>query len=350
MIALLFAGAVAFGMAILLTPWAVRFLRRHDIGQFIQEEVAGHFHKQGTPTMGGIVMIVAALIGYLITHIRIWSATEGFFAPTLQPLHPAGLLALGALAGMGSIGLLDDYFKVRRRHNRGLNKRAKFAGQVVVAGLFAWGAVTAGASTNLSFTRPLTIDLGPLYVVWVLLLLVATANAVNITDGLDGLASGSAALVFGAFMIIAFWQFRHPEFYGGGFALELSIMATALLGAVLGFLWWNGTPAQVFMGDVGSQALGGAIAALALLSNTHLLLLVIGGLYVAETASVILQVASFRLFGRRIFRMAPLHYHFELLGWPETTVVVRFWILAAIAAALGLGIFYGDFIAGGGVE
>ncbi|MGH9168464.1 MAG: phospho-N-acetylmuramoyl-pentapeptide-transferase [Acidimicrobiia bacterium] len=352
MIALLFAGAVAFMTAILITPWAIRLLRRRKIGQFIQEEVAGHFHKQGTPTMGGVVMIVAALVGYLVTHVRVWSPTEGFFPlQLLRPLQPGGLLVVGALTGMGLIGLVDDYLKVRRRRSRGLSKGAKFLGQVLVATLFAWGAVEAGASTQLSFVRPLGIGLGPIYGLWVLVMLVATANAVNLTDGLDGLASGSAALVFGAYMIIGFWQFRHPEFYLNDFSFALAVVATALLGAVLGFLWWNGTPAQVFMGDVGSQALGGAIAALALLSNTHLLLLVIGGLYVLETVSVILQVAAFRLLGRRrIFRMAPFHYHFELLGWPETTVVVRFWILAAIAVALGLGIFYGDFVFVEGVE
>jgi phospho-N-acetylmuramoyl-pentapeptide-transferase len=186
-------------------------------------------------------------------------------------------------------------------------------------------------------------------VLWVLVMLTAAANAVNITDGLDGLASGSSALVFGAFVIISFWQFRHPEFYEIVGTLELALLAAALTGAVLGFLWWNAAPAKIIMGDTGSQALGGAMAAMALLTNTHLLLVVLGGLYVTETMSVILQVVAFRGFKRRIFKMAPLHHHFELKGWPETMIIIRFWILAALFVALGLGLFYGDFIASGGI-
>jgi phospho-N-acetylmuramoyl-pentapeptide-transferase len=185
--------------------------------------------------------------------------------------------------------------------------------------------------------------------VWVLLMLTAFSNAVNLADGLDGLASGSGALVFGAFVIICFWQFRHPEFYEVIGTHELAILAAGLTASTLGFLWWNAAPARIIMGDTGSQALGGAMAALALLTNTQLLAVVLGGLYVMETVSVVLQVASFRAFGKRIFRMAPIHHHYELKGWPETTIIVRFWILAALFVALGLGLFYGDFIMSGGI-
>jgi phospho-N-acetylmuramoyl-pentapeptide-transferase len=178
---------------------------------------------------------------------------------------------------------------------------------------------------------------------------VGAANAVNFTDGLDGLAAGSSTRVFGAFTVIAFWQFRHPEFYGIIGTLELAMLAAALMATAAGFLWWNTAPARIMMGDTGSQALGGAMAAMALLSNTHLLLVVIGGLYVIETVSVILQIASFRGWGKRIFRMAPIHHHFELKGWPESTIVVRFWIIAGLSVALALGLFYGDFITYGGV-
>jgi phospho-N-acetylmuramoyl-pentapeptide-transferase len=245
---------------------------------------------------------------------------------------------------MGIIGFIDDYQKYARKQNLGLSKRWKFGGQLLVAAIFAWGAVAADVSTEISFTRELGLDLGWAYPIWVLFLLTAAANAVNLTDGLDGLAAGSSALVFGAFVIIGFWQFRNPSVYAVDGALDLGIFAAALLGAVMAFLWFNAAPAELFMGDVGSQALGGAMAALALLTNTHLLLGVLGGLYVMVAGSVILQVASFRLLGTRIFRMAPLHHHFELGGWPETTVIVRFWIIAGICVALGLGIFYGDFI------
>ncbi len=343
MIGLLAAAAASLLVAIFGTPWAMRILRRRQIGQFIQEEIAGHSHKQGTPTMGGLVIIVAAVVGYLVAHVRVWIPGEGIELE-VRPLAAGGLLAMGALVGMGAIGFLDDLAKFTRQRSVGLNKRAKFGGQLVVAGLFAWGAAEAGVDTGLSFARPLGVPLGVFFFVLVLLMLTGAANAVNLTDGMDGLAGGSAALVFGAYTIITFWQFRHPESYTALDPLELGLVSAAMFGATLGFLWWNAAPARIFMGDVGSQALGGVMAALALLSSTQLLLVVLGGLYVAETLSVILQVASFRLTGRRIFRMSPFHFHFDLAGWPETTIVVRFWILAGIAVALGLGIFYGDFI------
>jgi phospho-N-acetylmuramoyl-pentapeptide-transferase len=344
MISLLVAGTFAFTLTILITPWAIRLLRRKSIGQFIQEEVEGHLHKRGTPTMGGVVIVIAVIVGYLFAHLRIWSPDGGFLFE-VRPFTAEGWLALFALAGMGVIGLADDLAKVRKGHNLGLSKRWKFGGQLAIAGLFAWGAVAAEVSTELAFTRGIGFDLGPVgYFVLVLVMLTAAANAVNLTDGLDGLAAGSGAFTFGAFTLIAFWQFRNTEIYGVAGSLDLGMIAAALFGAGLGFLWWNAAPAKIFMGDAGSQALGGAMAALALLTNTHLLLIVLGGLYVMETVSVILQVAAFRLFGRRIFRMAPLHHHFELAGWPETTVIIRFWILAAIAVVVGMGLFYADFL------
>ena len=211
--------------------------------------------------------------------------------------------------------------------------------------MFAWGATEAGVSTELSFVRPLGIDLGPvLFFLLVLFMLTATANGVNLTDGLDGLVAGSSALVFGAFVLIAFWQSRNPSFYNVDGALDLAVFSAAVLGSALAFLWWNAAPAKIIMGDTGSHAIGGAMAALAILTNTQLLLIILGGLYVMETVSVIMQVVSFRAFGRRIFRMAPIHHHFELKGWPETTVIIRFWILSGIMVAVGIGIFYADWV------
>ena len=347
MIAMLLSASMAFLVTIVLTPIAIRFFRAQGIGQFIQDEV-DHAHKQGTPTMGGLVMILAVTLGWLAGHLDA-RTPEGDISLNFKPFLTPGLLVLLAFVGMGLIGFLDDLAKVTKARNLGLKKRWKFGGQLAIAALFAWGAIGDSASTELAFTRPLGIDLGWFYAVLVLVMLTATSNAVNITDGLDGLASGSAALVFGAFVIISFWQFRHPEFYAVVGTLEIAVLSAALVGATLGFLWWNAAPAKIIMGDTGSQALGGAMAALALLTNTHLLLVVLGGLYVLETVSVILQVISFRGFKRRIFRMAPLHHHFELKGWPETTVIVRFWILAALFVALGLGLFYGDFITSGGI-
>ncbi|GIU92920.1 MAG: hypothetical protein KatS3mg011_1826 [Acidimicrobiia bacterium] len=241
---------------------------------------------------------------------------------------------------------LDDLVKYTRRRSLGLGKGSKFAGQLLVAGVFAWGADRIGVSTQLGFARPLGIDLGPFFVLLVLLMLTGAANGANLTDGMDGLAAGSGALMFGAYVVIAFWQARNPTTYP--FATdprEVAIVAAAMFGATLGFLWWNAPPARIFMGDVGSNAIGGALASFALLTGTHLLLVLLAGLYVAEALSVILQVASYRLFGRRIFRMAPIHFHFDLAGWPETTIVIRFWILAGIGVALALGLFYADFIA-----
>ncbi len=346
MIRLGMAAGMAFLASILVMPWGIKKLREHNIGQFIQEEVEGHFHKQGTPTMGGVVMIGAVLVAYLISHIRVWDLDRVHLS--LEPFSTEGMLAILAFVGMGVIGLADDYLKVSRKRSLGLSKAGKFGGQLMVAAAFAWAATEAGVSTQLSFTRPLNIDLGVFFVVFVLLWLSGMANAVNFADGMDGLAAGSAGLVFGAFVLIGYWKFRHPEFYpNANSALEMAVVSASMLGATLGFLWWNAAPARVFMGDVGSQALGGLMAALAILTNTELLLLFLGGLYVAEMVSVILQVASFRLFGRRIFRMAPFHYHFDLKGWPETTVVVRFWIIAGLCAGIALAIFYGDFVNSG---
>lgn len=344
MIALLLASAVAFVLVIFTTPVAIRYLKAHNIGQFIQTEVEGHMHKQGVPTMGGLVVIAGAIVGYLLAHYRVFSFSEGF-GFTASPIDDKALLALGALVGMGIIGFADDYVKFARKRNEGLSKRWKFIGQLVVAAGFAWGASAAGVSTELSFVRPFGFDLGPvLFFVLVLFMLTATANGVNLTDGADGLVAGSSALVFGAYVLIAFWQSRNPDFYGVDGALDIAVFAAAMLGAVLAFLWWNAAPAKIIMGDTGSHAIGGAMAALALLTNTQLLLVILGGLYVLETLSVILQVVSFRSTGKRIFLMAPFHHHFEMKGWPETTVIIRFWILSGIMVAVGVGTFYADWV------
>jgi len=342
-IALLIAGAVGLFVSIFGTPYAIRFLRRREIGQFIQEDIKGHAHKQGTPTMGGVVFVLAAIVGWLLSHVRIWSPGTGF-SLEMRPFSAGGLLVVFALVGMALVGFADDWAKYKGKRSLGLSKAVKFGMQLAIAALFAWGASVAGVVTEISFVRPLGIDLGPFFVIWVLLMLTGTANGVNLADGMDGLAAGSSALVVASYTVIAFWQFRNPDFYSGVDPLELAIISAAMFGAILGFLWWNAPPAKVFMGDVGSQGIGGLLAAVALLTNTHLLLAVLGGIYVAEVLSVILQVASFRLTGKRIFRMSPLHFHFDLRGWPETTVVIRFWILTGIGVALGLGFFYGDFL------
>ena len=207
--------------------------------------------------------------------------------------------------------------------------------------------------TTISFTRfdSPGIDLAnPVWAIWAVLLIAGTTNAVNLTDGLDGLAAGSSIFAFMSFVFMGFWAFRHPDVYDVEHALDLAVVAAAMLGGVTGFLWWNANPARIFMGDTGSLAIGAALAALALTTNTQLLLPVVGSLFVLETMSVILQVGRFKLTGKRVFRMAPIHHHFELGGWPETTVIIRFWIMAGLGTALALGLFYADFIGTGGID
>lgn len=339
MIALLLAAATSLALALFGTPLLIEALRSREIGQLIQEDgPQGHHTKAGTPTMGGIAIVGSALGGYLIAHIR--PGTLAFGRPGLT---------LGALIlSLALVGFVDDYLSIAKRRNMGLNKRGKTGGQLLVATGFALLCLYwVDSSTHLSFTRDLNLDLGAwAWGAWAVLVVVASSNAVNLTDGLDGLASGSAALVFAAFTIVAFWQVRHPEIYmlSTSDALDLAVVAAAMLGGCAGFLWWNAAPARIFMGDTGSLAIGGAIAGLALLTRTHLLLPIFGGLYVIETLSVIIQVVSFRRFGRRVFRMAPIHHHFELAEWPEFTVIVRFWLIAGLFVGLGLGLFYADFI------
>jgi phospho-N-acetylmuramoyl-pentapeptide-transferase len=255
---------------------------------------------------------------------------------------------MGLIVACAFVGFVDDYLGIRFQRNLGLNKRAKSAGQLFVAITFVLLCIHwVGISTKLSFARDLNVELGAWgWGIWAVLIIIASANAVNLTDGLDGLASGSSAFVAAAFVIIAFWQGRHGLIYGVGTdeAIDVAVVAAALLGACAGFLWWNAAPARIFMGDTGSLALGGGLAGLALLTRTQLLLPIIGGLFVLETASVVIQVISFRGFKRRVFRMAPIHHHFELAGWPEFTVIVRFWLIAGLFVAFGLGLFYADFI------
>jgi phospho-N-acetylmuramoyl-pentapeptide-transferase len=338
MISLMTSGGVALWIAVLTTPFLISWLLKNNIGQHIREDGPQvHIAKSGTPTMGGMTIVVGVLAGYLTAHV----------IPGVR-FSRSGFLVMMTVVGASLIGFADDWIKVRHRRSLGLNKRAKFGAQISLGLLFALLSVYwAHASTTLSFTRydSFGIQLGTVvWVIWATLIIAAAANAVNLTDGLDGLAAGSATFSFAVLAVIGYWQFRHYAIYHVADALDLALAAVALAGACLGFLWWNAAPAKIFMGDTGSLAIGSGLAALCLLMNLQLLLAVIGGLYVIITLSVVIQVVSFRVFHRRVFRMAPLHHHFELLGWPETTVIVRFWVLAGLFAALGLGIFYGDFL------
>ena len=338
MLSLMESGGVGFLCSLLLTPIWIRFLSKRSLGQHIQEDgPSTHHHKAGTPTMGGVIIVFAGVLGYLMGHVG-----------TAIDFTRAGVLCVAVIVASGVLGFADDLIAIRNARNLGLSPRGKLIGQFFIAGVFAVLALAwVHTSTDLSFTRFSLPGWNLTATGWFLLaalVIIATSNAVNLTDGLDGLAAGSATFCFGVLSIIGYWQFRHFDIYRLHAALDLGLVAVGLVGACLGFLWWNAAPARIFMGDTGSLAVGTGLGALCLLMNLDLLLVVIGGLFVAETASVILQVLSFRIFGRRIFRMTPFHIHFELRGWPETTVIIRFWILAGLLAMLGLGIFYGDFL------
>jgi phospho-N-acetylmuramoyl-pentapeptide-transferase len=346
--AILIAGAAGLFTTLLGTPVAIRLFRLWGWGQRIREDgPQGHMEKMGTPTMGGIVIIAGMIVAYLFARIEFPDVTA------------AGLAAIGVAIGLAVVGATDDLIKIHARRSLGLNKMAKIAGQALVA--VGFGAVVihwAHVPPDLSFIRDTGLALGVGFYVWVFVMVAASSNGVNLTDGLDGLASGSSALVLAAYVIISFWEFRHScalrpvpsacYHIGVGPALDVAIVAAGAMGAVAGFLWWNAAPAKIFMGDTGALAIGGLLAALAIVTSTQLLLLILGGLYALVTTSVIVQVTAFRLTGKRVFRMAPLHHHFELVGWPEFTVIVRFWILAGLAVAFGLGLFYADFLRLGG--
>ena len=338
MLSLMESGGVGFLFALLVTPLWIHYLRNRSLGQLIREDgPSTHHAKAGTPTMGGVIIVCSAVLGYVMGHVG-----------TSIVFTRSGLLAVSVTVASGLLGFCDDYLAIRNARNLGLNKLAKFIGLLLIAAVFAIFAVYwVHTSTNLSFTRFSLPGWNLTAVGWILLavlVIVGASNAVNLTDGLDGLAAGSGTFCFGVLAIIGYWQFRHYSIYRIHAALDLGLVAVGLVGACMGFLWWNAAPAKIIMGDTGSLAIGTGLGALCLLMNLDLLLLVIGGLFVAETASVILQVLSFRVFGRRVFRMAPFHHHFELRDWPETTVIIRFWIIAGLCAMLGLGIFYGDFL------
>ena len=342
MIQLLIAAGVGMVVSLAATRYLITWLTEHKIGQPIHEDMPeGHTVKAGTPTMGGIAIVLGLVFAYSATNLF-----RGVYTRT-------GLIVVATIALAGVVGFVDDWIKVTSERNLGLTKRAKAAGLLLVAGGFITAMlVFTNISTELSFTRAdsIGIDLGQGgWAVWALLLILGSTNAVNLTDGLDGLAAGSATLGFAAFTVIGFWAFRNPDFYGYPHALDLAVVAAAMLGACTGFLWFNAAPAQIIMGDTGSLAIGAAFATLALGNNTQLLLPIVGGLYVLETVSVILQVGSFQLTGKRVFRMAPIHHHFELGGWPETTIIIRFWILAGMSTAIALGCYYADFITSTGV-
>ena len=367
MIALLIGAGIAMVFTLVLTPLFIRLFNVLGWGQFIRDDgPQSHHAKRGTPTMGGIVFILGSVTGYVVGHL---------LAP--QPFTRVAFLVLFMMIGMGAVGFLDDFLKTRKQRSLGLGWWAKIGGQVIIASVFSFLALTSPDENNLTPAGTLIEGVQHIYisavrdvswlqltafgavagaiifVLWVNIIAVSASNGVNVADGLDGLATGASIIAVAAYIFIGFWQYNQSCFPGGADAgdlykcyvvrdpLDLAVVAAAIAGSLIGFLWWNTSPAHIFMGDTGSLALGGALAAFAILSRTELLLILIGGLFLIVTGSVILQRAYFKLtHGKRIFLMSPLHHHFELKGWAEITVVVRFWIIAGLFVAAGVGIFY----------
>ena len=371
--AVIVAVFVAFLVSLFATPLAIKVFTRLKAGQPIRAEgPAMHQGKKGTPTMGGVVFIVATVIAYVAGHLALTTLPDQQIAQ-VEPTITA-LVLLGLMVFSGAVGFIDDFLKVRRRNSAGLNKRGKLLGQILVGALFgvvalyfpstmvdARGGVTnteTVGSTTLSFIRDIdALNVGKVASVIIFIVVVmCSTNGVNLTDGLDGLATGASVMVLAAYALIAFWQYRHwcaDTSYTAGQSycyhvrdpLEIALIAGAGAGACVGFLWWNTSPARIFMGDTGALGLGGLIAGMAMSTRTVLLLPIIGGLFVIITMSVVIQIISFRTTGKRVFRMSPLQHHFELAGWSEVNIVVRFWIIAGIGVAIALGLFYSEFLA-----
>ena len=351
MIPLLLSSGIAAIVALVGTWWVARLLRSHGRSQPILQRnadnivVPDHHHKAGTPTMGGIAILGAVALGYFLSHARAGVV-----------FSDQALIALTGVGALAAVGLVDDLIKVSARRNRGLFWKMK---GVITLGVSLAVAASLVAFTDIDTRVSLTRadlpgwELGPVgWTIWAGVIIFCTANAVNVTDGLDGLVAGSALFGFMAFTVIAYTGFRNPELYPAIVnPYDLAVLSAAFGGACAGFLWWNAAPAQIFMGDVGALGIGAALALLALTTNTHLLLPLICGLYVLEIGSVALQMGVFRASGRRrrLLRLSPVHHHFELAGWPETRVIIRFWLISGASVIAALGIYVADFtdLAGG---
>jgi phospho-N-acetylmuramoyl-pentapeptide-transferase len=369
MVALLLGAGFSLVFTLFLTPLFIRLFKRLGWGQFIRDDgPKSHHTKRGTPTMGGIVFILGSIFGYIAGHLV-----------ANVPWTMVGVLVLGMMGGLGAVGFVDDFIKTRRQRSLGLGGWAKILGQVIIGTIFAVLAISrlfldehglTPASHYISAVREIPwlnlYAFGPvvgvlLVVIWINLMTVSTSNGVNVADGLDGLATGASIFAISAYLFIGFWENNQSCFsaraqvveykcYDARDPLDIAVVAACIVGSLVGFLWWNTAPAQIFMGDTGSLALGGALTALAVVSRTELLLVLIGGLFLIVTGSVIVQRAYFKATkwrygqGRRVFLMSPLQHHFELKGWAEITIVVRFWIIAALFVAAGVGVFYLEWV------
>ena len=348
---ILIAGAFALVFALFGTRILIRILAGKGYGQIIRDDgPSSHHIKRGTPTMGGIIFILASELGYLVAHVV-----------TGNSITVSALLVMGLVISLGFIGFLDDWLKVSRQNSRGLPGRFKLLGQAIFAAIFGYLGLQfvdpdslTPISHYLSGVRETSIYLGTgIVIVWIVIMVMSASNGVNLTDGLDGLATGASIMTFLAFVLIGVWEFGQScalNATSGCYAvrdpLDLAVLAAAFAGGCTGFLWWNTAPAKIFMGDTGSLALGGAIAGFAATLRVELLLIPLGGLFVIITLSVLIQTVYFKISGgKRVFKMAPLHHHFELVGWEQITIVIRFWIIAGLSVAAGLGLFYAQWVA-----
>ena len=353
MLLVVLAGAFATMFSLIGTPLLINLLRKRGIAQAIRESTEDinypeHGSKRGTPSMGGVAIVGSVVLAYFLAHLVLG-----------QPVTASGLLAIYLMLALSLVGLADDYLKIFKQRSTGIRARTKLLGQAVAALSFGYMALqfpdeggNLPISNAISWVRDTSWILpSALVLVWIWFLVTGITNGVNLTDGLDGLAIGAALLSFVAYTVMSIWQYGQscfwgdiPRCYNVRDPLDLAVFAAAAAGACFGFLWWNSSPARIFMGDTGSLALGGGLAALALMTRTELLLGLIGGLFVLITLSVIAQVGSFKLTGRRVLKMAPLHHHFEMSGWPEVLIVVRFWIIQGLCVGAGMALFYAEWV------
>ena len=353
MLLVVLAGALATMFSLIGTPLLINLLRKRGIAQAIRESTEDisypeHGSKRGTPSMGGVAIVGSVVLAYFLAHLIL-----------MRPPTASGLLAIYLMVALSLVGLADDYLKIFKQRSTGIRARTKLLGKAVAALSFGYVAMqfpdeggNVPVSSAISWVRDTDWILpSALVLLWIWFLVTGITNGVNLTDGLDGLATGAALLSFVAYTVMSIWQYGQSCFWGDiprcytvRDPLDLAVFAAATAGACFGFLWWNSSPARIFMGDTGSLALGGGLAALALMTRTELLLGLIGGLFVLITLSVIAQVGSYKLTGRRVLRMAPLHHHFEMTGWPEVLIVVRFWIIQGLCVGAGMALFYAEWV------
>jgi phospho-N-acetylmuramoyl-pentapeptide-transferase len=363
MIAIIIAVGASLVCSLIFTRILIRFLTKHQMGQFIRQDgPESHLVKRGTPTMGGIAIVVSILFSQIVAWAFIYQTQHAL--PTITTF-----LLFGITFAMAAIGFVDDFSKISQQRSLGLTASLKMVLQILVGSIFAFLVLQfpdelgiTPATDKFSFLGDFGLNfmaLGSIFgwvifIIWINLIITAWTNAVNLTDGLDGLAIGVSLFAFAAYFAISFWQLQHLcsgegadlICYNVRDPLEITLFAASILGAAFGFLWWNASPAKIFMGDTGSLALGGAFAGMSVLTHTEFLAVLIGGVFVIECMSDVIQVVSFKARHKRVFKMAPIHHHFELKGWSEVNVVIRFWIVSALFAGLALAIFYAEWARG----